>query len=481
MEWWIPLLAAGALLAAFLVLLIVRGIRFKPLPQPEAAVTEVAVDGEKAINDLAAMIRCKTVSYYDEALIDEAAFGKFRALLTERFPLVSSRCSLEYIGKTGLLYHLPGASAEKPCVFMAHYDVVPADEKAWERPPFEGILDGDVLWGRGTLDTKTTLLGVLSAAEHLLSGGFVPKNDLYFAFGGDEETTGSAQQAIVETFRARGITPALVVDEGGAVVENVFPGVKRPVAVIGTAEKGLLVATFTVEGAGGHASAPPPHTPVGKLAAAVKEIEDHPFPRRLPAPVAGMFDTLGRHSTLFYRILFANLWCTMPLLDRICKKRGGEINAMLRTTCAFTQMQGSSATNVIPPHAQVGANLRLITGDSPESAVQYLKKHTPYRDIIVKDERSSAPSPCSETTGEGWQALQRAVAGTWPEAIITPYLMVAGSDSRFYSAISKNVYRFSAMALSNAERATIHGNNERIRTENIVKAVQFYVRLLSAC
>lgn len=470
-------LAAGSLAAVIAA----RTAAFRPAPEVKPAPDEAHIDGEKAVSDLAAMLRCRTVSSPEPENEDALEFEKFIALLAGRFPALHENCPPRRVGRRGLLFCWKGRTEGDATVLMAHYDVVPADETAWSKPPFDGVIEDGVLWGRGTLDTKITVLGVLSAAEHLLKDGFTPKNDMYFAFGGDEETTGSAQRAIVETFRARGVTPALVVDEGGAVVENVFPGVRRPIAVIGTAEKGLLVASFTIEGAGGHASAPPPHTPVGKLAACVKAIEDHPFPRRLPAPVAGMFDTLGRHSSFLYRVLFANLWCTMPLLDAICKKRGGEINAMLRTTCAFTQMQGSNATNVIPTRASVSANLRLITGDSPEDAIRYLKKHVPYRDVAVKNEMSSPPSVCSETAGAGWQALTAAVRATWPEAIVTPYLMVACSDSRFYGAISKHVYRFSAMALTNEERGTVHGNDERIRTENIVKAVAFYVRLLSNC
>ena len=347
MAWWIPIAALGALLLAFFTLLIVRGIRFKPALEDVPMPVEIEVDGQKAINDLAAMVRCKTVSYYDEARIDRDAFDRFHALLTERFPRVSEACTLENIGRTGLLYRLPGRSSDKPSVFMAHYDVVPADESAWERPPFDGILDGDVLWGRGTLDTKSTLLGVLSAAEHLLKDGFVPKNDMYFAFGGDEETTGSAQQAIVATFRARGITPAFVLDEGGAVVENVFPGVKRPIAVIGTAEKGMLVASFTIEGAGGHASSPPPHTPVGKLAAAVTRIEAHPFPSaRYKGDVLNAQISERINTDYFFNLAYAVLCCYEDVLGfnigpvpaGVDKGRRGNAHMHLRSTGITQQL-----------------------------------------------------------------------------------------------------------------------------------------------
>lgn len=477
MIFWILL----AVFAAFVAVLLVRTIRFVPKPEAPAAETPAEVDGDKAVADLAAMIRCKTVSYFDEDLIDEAEFEKFRVLLRELYPKVHETCTLERIGRSGLLYTLKGKSSEKPAVFMAHYDVVPVNEELWEKPAFEGIIEDGVLWGRGTLDTKSTLCGVLEAAETLLCEGFEPNNDMYFAFAGDEEVAGDSQPQIVEVLRSRGIVPAMVVDEGGAVVENVFPGVTQPCALIGIGEKGMMNMQLTYAGGGGHASAPKPHTPVGVLAQAVVRMEAHPYPSRLTKPVAEMFDTLGRRSTFLYRMIFANLWCFRPVLDALCKKSGGELNAMMRTTCAFTQMQGSSATNVIPPKATVGANLRLIGGDTTKTVLEYAKKVIDNPEIQLEQVFGMNPSKFSETEGYGWETLKKAIAETWPEAVVSPYLMVACSDSRHYCAISDYVYRFSAMALSSEERSWIHGNNERIPLDKIVKTVQFYVRLLRAC
>ncbi|MEG1523800.1 MAG: M20 family peptidase [Clostridia bacterium] len=472
--WIIP----AGLLALWLIVILVRAISFRPKVQAAPAVDEAEVDENRAIESLQKMIQCKTISYFDEALIDESEFDRFRALLVERFPRVYAACKFERIGQSGLLYTLKGKKSDLPSVFMAHYDVVPANEEQWAKPAFDGIMEDDVLWGRGTLDTKGTLNGVMEAAEILLSKGFEPKQDLYFAFAGDEEVAGATQPTIVETLRARGIKPAIVVDEGGAVVENIFPGVKQPCALIGIGEKGMMNATMTIEGAGGHASAPPAHTSIGLLSRAITEIEGHPFSRKLTKPVAEMFDTLGRHSSFAYRLIFSNLWCFMPLLDSICKKSGGELNGMMRTTCAFTQMEGSEAINVLPPKASVGANLRIIGGETPQSALAHLKKLADCEQIRFKDAYSMAPSPFSETTGEAWDKLTAAVQNTWPEALISPYLMIACSDSRHYCAISDHVYRFSAMALSTEERSYIHGNNERIPIKKIVKTVQFYLRLM---
>jgi len=462
----------------FVLIVLIRTLLFRPAPLAPVPEAPVALDEEKIVADMADMIRCKTVSYDDESLIDWAEYEKFQALLKERFPLIHAKCTLIKLGKTGLLYHLPGKSSENPSVCMAHYDVVPVEEGGWTKPPFAGLVEDGLLWGRGTLDTKGTLCGVMEALEAMLGEGYVPENDLYLSFAGDEETSGDSCPAIVDWFEENGITPAIVVDEGGAVVDNVFPGVPGQCAVVGIAEKGMLNLEFSMTSGGGHASTPPPHTVPGYLAKAITRIEKNPFPRQLTKPVAEMFDTLGRHSTFLYRMIFANLWCFEPVLDMICKASGGELNALMRTTVAVTKMEGSKAYNVLPPKASFCTNSRLLGSDTMESAAEYLRGVIKDERIEVKIVSGMNPSRCSVTEGAGWDKLSVAIRQTWPEALVSPYLMLACSDSRHYGRISDKVYRFSAMHLSKEERGMIHGNDERIPIETLLTTVKFYIRLL---
>ncbi|MDL2236006.1 M20/M25/M40 family metallo-hydrolase [Christensenellaceae bacterium OttesenSCG-928-L17] len=475
MLWWIiPL----TLLVAFLVFISVRALLFKPKPHTRADVQDASFDEEGAIDALVRTVQCKTVSYRDTALEDPQEFEKFQALLPVLFPKVHETCTLEHIGKRGLLYHWKGKSAEHPTVYMSHYDVVPADEHAWQRPAFEGLRENGEIWGRGTLDTKGTLCAALTAAETMIAASFVPENDVYFSFAADEEIAGYDAPSIVDTLKARNIQPALVLDEGGAVVESVFPGVSAPCALIGTGEKGLLNLEFSAQSTGGHASAPPPHTVVGQLARAVSRMESSPFPAHISPPAAEMFDTLGRHSTFVYRVIFANLWCFKGILSAMCKKSGGELNALLRTTCAFTMMEGGSALNVLPANGKVCANLRLMNPDTMESAVEYLKKVINDKDVAVRIIDGNNPSPYSPTSSAGYARVSSAIEQTWPDALVSPYLMVACSDSRHFSRVSENVLRFSAMALSSDDRKRIHAHDERVGEEQFLDAVRFYIRMM---
>lgn len=476
MTWLIPSVLAAVLVIILVIL--IRTLRFKPKDAPVEPAEDIDLPCEKIVQDMVDMVRCKTVSSRDPSQVDWAEFGKFRILLAERFPRIRAACKMEMIGPTGFLYHLPGKSAEKPSVCMAHYDVVPAEEELWSKPAFEGIVEDDIIWGRGTLDTKGTLCGVMEALELLLAEGYVPENDLYLSFSGEEEVDGATCSMIVSYLGKKGVKPAIVVDEGGAVVDHTFPGVPGQCAMVGIAEKGGVNLDFTLESEGGHASTPPAHTILGQLSKAVTRIEGNPFPYQMTKPTAEMFDTVGRHSTFLYRMIFANLWCFSPVLDLLGKKTGGELNALMRTTVAVTRMEGSQAYNVLPPKASFGINMRLLGEDTVESVVARLKKVIKNDKIAISVVSGSNPSPCSETACEEWGKLAHAIRQTWPETIVSPYLMMACSDSRNYCAISDHVYRFSAMHLSKEERAMIHGNDERIPVETLLTTVKFYIRLL---
>ena len=475
------LYAALAALAILVAVVLIRALMFKPKEEASRSPESVIVDTDRVVSGLAEMVRCRTVSSNDRAEEDEGEFDRFRELLPTLFPLIYKKCTVEYPTDRSILIHWKGKSQENPTVLMSHYDVVSVVEENWERPAFSGVVENGVLWGRGTLDTKGTLNGAMQAAEILLESGFVPREDIYFAFSGNEEVNGCGSPAIVSLFRERGITPGLVLDEGGAVCQNVFPGVTEPCALIGIAEKGMTNIEYSVSSQGGHASSPKPRTPIGRLSAACVRVEKHPMQMRIPTPTMAMLDCLARRSTFLYRMIFANLWLFRPVLDILTRKTGGEMNAIMRTTTAFTMMEGSKGMNVIPPYARMISNHRLINGDTPESLLAHLKRVIKDPEVNVNILMGNNPSVVSELDCEAWERVKAATADTWTDAVVTPYLMVACSDSRHWGRISDRVYRFSAMDLTSEERATIHGNNESIRVETAKSAVEFYIRLMKQC
>ncbi len=471
----------GALGSGALGAIAVRTARFVPPKEAPRNPEPVDVDMDSLVSTFSSLIRCKTVSYYDHSLEDEAEFDKLVGMLPELYPHVYEACTLQRFGGRALLYKWPGRTQGNPAVLMAHYDVVPVDEEEWDHDPFCGeVIDG-VLWGRGCLDTKATFNGVLFSANALIAQGFAPEHDVYFAFSGCEEVGGPGAKHIADWFAEQGVVPELVLDEGGAVVGDVFPGVTRRCGLIGIAEKGNMFVRLSAKSGGGHASAPKPNSPVAVLAEAVDAIETSPMPIKLSKPVAQMFDTLGRHATPVYRMLFANLDVFMPVLDIICRKTGGNLNALMRTTIALTQMKGSNAPNVIPPVAEIITNVRINPEDTVDDVLTYLEKEIDDPQVKVEMIEGWNPSPVSRTDCEGYERIARAVADTWTDCIVSPYVMVQYSDSRHYCDLSDRVYKFSAYDATSEELATIHGNNERIRLDALRSTIEFYTRLMRQC
>ena len=465
----------------FIAVILIRAINFKPVDNLKVNTDVIDFDGDKAVETLRELIKYKTVSYRDKSLENPEEFNNFLSALPNLYPNVFKTVTQIPLENRGILLKWKGKSSDKASVMMSHFDVVPVNEESWTYPPFSATVVDGVLWGRGAVDTKITLNGALSGAEYLISKGFTPENDVYFAFSGEEEINGPFASGVVDYFLQNNVNIDLVLDEGGAVVEKVFPGVKTPCGMIGIAEKGMVDVLYSAKSNGGHASAPKPHTPVGVLSKACVNVENKPFKMKLTKPVKELFNTLGRYSSFGYKIIFANLWCFGWVLDLLGKKSGGEINALLRTTVAFTQMKGSSASNVIPPKCSMVSNIRINPSETVDSVLLDIKNKVKNENVEISKIAGYNPSRISRVDCDSYKKVASAVVSTFKGAIASPYLMVQCSDSRHYGRISDKVYRFSASDFTSEERACVHGNNERIRVDVVKRAVEFYIRLISNC
>ena len=430
------------------------------------------------IENFREMIRKKTVSYEDMDRADAVEFAAFRALIPERFPHLWEAAEYREIGRGGMLFTVKGRSDAKPSVLMAHYDVVPADQDGWTCDPFGAEMKDGRIYGRGTLDTKGTLLSIVTAVDQALSEGWIPKNDLYLSFGAEEETHGDTCAEIVETLKNENIRPAFVLDEGGAVIPEGVPGLKKKLAMVGIAEKGTANYMLTVRDAGGHAATPPKHTAGGRLARAAVRIEEHPFPARLSASVRKMFKELAGEANPVVGAAFSNIGLFEPGVKILAPHLGPTFNAMVRSTAAVVLFEGASAFNVLPDKAAMGVNVRILPGETKESVLAYLKKVVADPKVSVELIDGTDPTPVSDIDCEEWQLLKRAAKETWPDAGFGPYMLNGGTDSRFYSEIADHIYKFTPMEMTAAERKTVHGANESISIDNLLTCVRFYGRLV---
>ncbi|MDR3551894.1 MAG: M20/M25/M40 family metallo-hydrolase [Clostridia bacterium] len=473
-----PGLIIAAAIAALLAVLAIRAALFRPPEGESRAVQPVEADGEAAALHLLQMIRKRTVWSREEQEIETGEFLAFMEMLPMLYPETHRVLQRETVNTYALLYRWKGSGHGAPAVLMAHYDVVAADEAGWRHAPFAGEIEDGVIWGRGALDTKVTLAGILEAVERLIKEGYTPERDIYLSFTNNEESAGESTPAIVELFRSRGITPSIVVDEGGAVVGGLFPGVKSPVAVVGVAEKGISDLMISVESEGGHAATPPRDMATVRLARAIVAIDRHPFRAHLPKPTIEMLETLGRHAPFAYRLVFANLWLFRPLLLLAFTKAGGEMNAMTHTTVAVTMLEGSPGANVLASRARAVTNIRIGIGGSVQGVTAHIARAVRRTGAAVTDIYSTEPSPVSDTGCEAFAMLRRVIAETFPGAVISPYVMLGGSDSRHFAGMSPFVYRFSPLELTKEERESMHNVNEAVPVAKLKKCVEFYIRLI---
>ena len=431
-----------------------------------------------------ALLRIPTISRLDTELVDWQQFDRFVTLLPELYPGVHSSLTREIVADHSLLYRWRGVSADAPTVLLAHYDVVAASDERWDHPPFgaELIGEGDAaeLWARGALDDKGAVVSILEAVERCVAEGFVPANDVYLSFGHDEETVGSGARAIVELLDSRGIRPAMVVDEGGAVVEGIFPGVAGQLAVIGVSEKGITSVGLTVVQDGGHASTPPRLSATARLARAIVRLDASPFRARFSPTNLEMIRTVGAHARQPYRFLFTQQWLTRGILLALFSRLGDETRAMVRTTAVVTRLSGSDAENALAEKATATVNMRVAVGSTVAESVEHVRRAIRDDRVEVTALNPSEPSPISPTTGPQWDVVRAAILAVYPDVIVTPYVQLGASDSRHFTRICDAVYRFTPFEMSLAERGTLHAVNERIRVATWLRGIDFYATLIRA-
>jgi carboxypeptidase PM20D1 len=434
------------------------------------------------VEKLQALIRIPTVSYREPERIDTAAFDAFVEELARQFPLVHERLELTRVHTHGLLFHWRGASAERPIVLMAHLDVVPVEGR-WQHGAFSGaVVDGQI-WGRGTLDDKGCLVGVCEAAETLLERGFTPAQDVWLSFGCDEEVFGTAAELAVAELERRGVRPWFVVDEGGAIAHDAFTGIGKPVGVVGVTEKGIMSIELRVEGRGGHASTPARMGPTARLARAITRLDRSPMPSSVPAPTVELFRRLAPHAPLPMRPLMANAGRLGPALARILTAMGPESAAMARTTFAVTTLSGSPALNVIAQTATAGVNIRIMLGDTSETVLAHVRKVIGDDKVEVDVVEAYEPSPLSpystaDTEDAAFKLIEDTIREVFPEAIPAPYVMMAATDSRTFTAISDRVYRFAPFRMTKAQREAIHSYDEHLGVDDFLDGVRWYRRLI---
>ncbi|WP_247234354.1 M20 family peptidase [Telluribacter sp. SYSU D00476] len=447
-------------------------------PAPPIAVSD------SAINHLSRSIQFRTVSYQDASLTDSTQFQAFLSFLAATYPQIHAKLTLERINDFGLLYQWKGSNTGlKPMLLMGHYDVVPViqgTERMWKKPPFKGVIEDGFVYGRGTLDDKSTVIGVLEAVEYLLSTGYTPTRTVYLAFGHDEEINGNqGGRAIASTLEKRGVQLELVLDEGGTIKTDGVAGLKAPVALVGIAEKGYTSLELTARGEGGHSSMPPQKTSINVLASALNKLQQHPFKSSLKGTVGKMLEYLGPEMPFGQKLAIANRWLLEPVLISIFTDTNAGA-ASIQTTIAPTILKAGIKDNVLPIDATAIINFRILPGDSVKGVLEHVRQAIDDPEVSVRTlgEFDTEPSPVSSPDAEAFQLLHRTIRSCYPDVVVTPYLVVGATDARYFRNVSNNVYRFTPYQLNDQDLERVHGTNERIEATTFKEMIRFYATLI---
>ncbi|HSK13325.1 MAG TPA: M20 family peptidase [Phnomibacter sp.] len=435
---------------------------------------------DSALAHFAQAISYRTISYGDPSLFDPSQFIGFHDLLKRTYPMMHEHLQLETFEGYSLLYTWRGTdSSLKPIILMAHQDVVPIEETTrdqWTVDPFAGTIKDNFIWGRGTTDDKINLISICEAVEKLLAEGFRPARTVHLAFGHDEEIGGKGAKAIAAKMESMGILAEMVLDEGGIITKEKMPGLEdRPVALLGTAEKGYLSLDLTVKATGGHSSMPERETAVDILSKALVNLRAKPFPARFSEPVLGQMEALGPEMPFLQRMAFANPWLFKPLIASTFSKSGPG-NAMIRTTLVPTIIEAGIKDNVVPSQAVATVNMRLLPGDSIPDVVKKVNDIIGDKRVVVEPRWNivAEPSGVSSAKGFGYQKIDKIMKRSYAGTITAPFLMIGASDSRHFNKVSSNIIKFSPMI----DPIGFHGIDERVSLESFQTALWFYEQLL---
>lgn len=424
-------------------------------------------------------IAFKTISYGDASRFDSSQFIGFQQFLQKTYPRMHATMQLERVEGYTLWFTWGGTDTTlNPIIIMAHQDVVPIEESTrdqWTVDPFAGEVKDGFIWGRGTTDDKINLIAICEAVEKSIESGFTPKRTHHFIFGHDEEIGGKGANEVARRMEAKGLIADLLMDEGGIITKDKLPGITKPVALLGTSEKGYLSLVLTAEAMGGHSSMPEKETSVDILSNAIVKLRSNPFPAHFSEPMKGLMASLGPEMPFMQRMAFANPWLFKGVIAGTYEKTGAG-NAMLHTTLVPTIIEGGIKDNVVPSQVKATINLRLLPGDSVDAVIKKVEE-------IINDKRVTVTKhigAIAEASGVtpvksfGYEKMDRIMKQSYPDILTSPFLMIGATDSRHFGKVSSNIIKFSPMI----DPIGFHGINERVSMESYQTALWFFEQLI---
>ena len=444
------------------------------------------LDGEGAAARLSAAIRCKTINYFDHSRTDYTEFDKLHAHIKASYPNIMRVGTFERIGHHAVLITIPGSDASlRPCLYMSHQDVVPVvegTEQDWTHPAFSGDIADGYIWGRGTLDIKEQVFGVLEAAEYLLARGKSFARTAYLAFGDDEETINLGALAIAEHLKAQGVTLEFVLDEGGCKIEpgTAFGAPETAIGSVQLMEKGYADLELSVHSIGGHSSRPFGGTSLARLSGAIADITRAPFSVHLNSAMTGAFETLAPYITEEpLKTLVQDVAGNADAIAACCMG-SPDLFPFVTTTIAPTMIHGGSAAcNVMPQDMTAVINFRLADGDTVESVMAHCREAVQDKGVEMRFLQANDPSAIARRDGYGYRKVVESMQRYFPDVVFIPSMTAGATDAHRYEEICDTCLRCSPFMTEPAEAASgVHGTNERLLVRSYLQGIRVLIDLM---
>lgn len=427
------------------------------------------------IASLSEMINVPTVS--NGTSFDEKNFLSFRNLLRKLFPNVFANFKYDEFEGAILLNHIASKDSEA-ILLMSHYDVVSADE-TWSSDPFKATLKNGKLYGRGTLDTKGNLWAILTSIEELLIEGYQFKKSIYIESNCNEETSGRGAYLVSRELKNRGVNFTYTLDEGGMIVYDPIGGADGTFAMIALGEKDYLDLKFIAKSKGGHSSTPDKNNPLVRLSKFIVYTEKHKlFKPYLQDTTIETFSKLSLKMKGMLKFLFKHAKGIRHILAKIISKFSPVARSMVQTTLCFCKAKGSDGFNIIPEEAYVTGNIRVAHHDNKKDIISKLTKIASKFNIEVEVLDEGYSSPVCSIKNKEYKQFTKIINDNFSDVICVPYISTGASDSKYFSDLSKNNFRFAPFRVTNEQLDTMHAKDENVDVSCLEPAVNFYKDLI---
>ena len=381
-------------------------------------------------------------------------------------------------GRGSLIARMPGSGRKKSLLLMSHLDVVPAEARGWEHPPFAGVVRDGFVWGRGAWDCKGMVAPEVVALCLLLREGFRPQGDVVLALWADEEKGGDMGAGWVTENRPELVRADWVVNEGGGHALTVDG---RNIYTVQVAEKGVFWTRLITRGTPGHASMPQRDNALLKMSTYLSDLGRLKTPisqseivsQYLRVRLAAIGEPQQDGFTVDDQFL-EKLWKTHPRV-------AAEINTLVRLSISPTMIQSGTKENIIPERCEAVIDCRLLPGQTAEDLRRTITATVggPGK-VDIEPIQADQGSVSPQDTGL-YQGIAETMSELDPGCGFVPYMVSGGTDSRFFRQMGIPAYGFMPLKpdLSLAEMLSIvHGRNERISQENLLLATRFFYRLV---